>query len=647
MNGSGSGGDAAAGGTGGNGTGGTTTTVEFVPLYDASTPLEPEVLEETETALLTRLGDRGRDRHAREDEFQAYDHYLKLYWEDRSASIEIVDTVGRGGNSITFNVTTQFRLDDNEAELRFFYRGIGTVAEYHNNGVMTPLDDLHYTRTVSAHGATGEPLEVGDLMEFELSQFLDPAVEAKGGRANYYGTTYLYVVGEGLVPWQADQSPSNACPCPGEFSYPIPEEGWLGGKTTLPYQYSNEPDNHFLQMATNLSGQNAQPFLLGRRVVHTDFLDGTHDEDPANPVWTEQAGKLGPLYVNHACDSCHVRNTRALAPGEGAPLDQYVVKIGDAEGAPHPLWGSVLQTGDDLGAAEGVASIAAWVEENGLRRPTYDFGESAPERFSARAAPQLVGMGLLEAIPESGIVALADPDDADGDGISGRARIVRDPVSDVRRLGRFGWKAGQASLRDQIAVALNTDMGVMTTVYPEPDCGSAQANCGASGAELADDDLEHLVKYFALLGIRARRALDDPSALRGEELFGSLGCASCHVPTFVTSSDHPFGELRGQTIHPYTDLLLHDLGDGLADTLGEGAESDGGASGREWRTPPLWSVGLTRATTGGESYLHDGRARTLDEAIRWHGGEGEAAKAGYVALPEGDRDAVIAFLESL
>ncbi|HSC86003.1 MAG TPA: di-heme oxidoredictase family protein, partial [Polyangiaceae bacterium] len=609
---------------------------------------------DTGTALITRLGDRGRDRHAREDEFQAYDHYLKLYWEDRSAAVEIVDTVGRGGSTITFNVTTEFKLHDDQAELRFFYRGIGTVAEYHNNGVMTPLDDLHYTRTVSVNGATGQPLQVGDSMEFELSQFLDPTVEAKGGRANYYGTTYLYVVGRGLVPWQAHQAASNVCPCPGEASFPIPEEGWLGGKTTLPYQYSNEPDNHFLQMSTNLSSVNAQPFLLGRRAVHTDFLDGKHDEDPANPVWTEQAGKLGPLYVNHACDACHTRNTRALAPEAGSLLDQYIVKVADADADVHALFGALLQPGEDLGASEGTVTLARWVEADGLRRPEYSFTPSAPARFSARAAPQLVGMGLLEAIPESAILAHVDAEDADGDGISGRARVVVDPESGALRLGRLGWKAGQAKLKHQIAAALNTDMGVMTSVFPKPDCGPAQTNCGASGAELADADLDHLVKYFGLLGIRARRGLDDAAALRGEELFESIGCADCHTTTFTTSAHHPFGELRGQTIHPYTDLLLHDMGEGLADTLGEGSphgegdgEPDGAASGSEWRTAPLWSIGLTRPTTGSESYLHDGRARTLEEAIRWHGGEGAKARDGYLQLSAQEKDALLAFLRSL
>ncbi len=656
----GGGGTSGVGGSGsGAGTGVPGVEVPgLVPLYDSTTVLEPEVLEDTPEALITRLGDRGRDRHAREDNFRAYDHYLKMYWEHRTASIEIIDTVGKappGEGKITFNVVSQFKLEDLQAELRLFYRGIGTVAEYHNNGVMTPLDDLHYTRTITANGATNQPLQVGDHMEFEMSQFLDKAVEAFGGRANYYGTTYLYIVGEGLVPWQADITwtdftndqtiaETTKGPFEDEFSYPIPEEGWLGGRGTLMYQYSNEPRDHFMQMAGNLAGMNAQPFVLGRRAIHTDFEDGHHNEDPENPYWTEQAGKLGPLYINESCDACHTRNTRSLPPNVGEAFKQFVFKVGDAEGNPHAQLGRVFQPGEFAGAQEGVVKLAAWNEaEDGLRTPQYAFEGTVPENFSARAAPQLVGMGLLEAIPESFILANADPDDANGDGISGRAHVLGDPVTGDLRLGRFGWKAGQATVRYQVASALNTDMGVMTSVFPQPDCGSAQQGCGdAAGPEFNDEDLDHLVKYISLLGIRARRDLNDPIALKGEELFETVGCSSCHVPTAQTSAFHPLGELRDQTIHPYTDLLLHDMGPGLADTL-----SEGDADGAEWRTPPLWSIGLTADVNGGEAYLHDGRARSLDEAIRWHGGEGEASRAAYTGLSAEDRAAIIAFLKSL
>ena len=181
-----------------------------------------------------------------------------------------------------------------------------------------------------------------------------------------------------------------------------------------------------------------------------------------------------------------------------------------------------------------------------------------------------------------------------------------------------------------------------TSVRPEPDCGSAQGDCGSAGVELADVHLDDLTAYIALLGVSARRSLDDAQAQAGEGLFGAIGCTDCHVPTFRTSPFHPHAELRDQEIHPYTDLLLHDMGPGLASTLQEG-----GAGASEWRTPPLWNIGLTAGVSGGEAYLHDGRARTLDEAIRWHGGEGQEARSAYESLTTAQRDSLLAFLRTL
>jgi CxxC motif-containing protein (DUF1111 family) len=246
--------------------------------------------------------------------------------------------------------------------------------------------------------------------------------------------------------------------------------------------------------------------------------------------------------------------------------------------------------------------------------------------------------------------------DADGDGVSGKPQIVLDPVNGRKRLGRFGWKAGASSLLHQTAGALNTDMGVMTSVFPKPDCGSQQTDCGnEQGAELSDEHLAHLVKYVSLLGVRAQRDLDDAQVVKGEAVFREVGCSGCHVPELTTGKFHPFAELRNQVIHPYTDLLLHDMGPGLADSLGEKE-----ASGAEWRTTPLWGIGLAACVTGGvegpfqkqvcaphHAYLHDGRARSLEEAILWHGGEGQSSKDAFSSLPADDQAALIRFLESL
>ena len=636
-------GDTAPGDTNGEGAGGVWHTVAYVqtyaPLFDNTTVLEPVLQEDTPAALITHLADRARDRHAREDQFKIYDHYLSFYWEHRTAQIEIVDTIGKGGNTITFNVITEWQLSNLEAELRFFFLGQTTEAQYYNNGVMAAVSGLdvpgedrrHYTRSLNYNQKEGRALQVGDRLEFELSNFLSAV---PNGRNNYYGTAILYIVGQGVVPFEAQG--------PLQDSFPMPVAGKLGGDTTLNYQYSDEPDNHFMQMPTNLSNINGQVFVLGRRVHHTDFEDGSHNEAVTNPPFTELANKLGTHYVNNSCVSCHARNGRALPPATGQTLKQYVVKVGDASGNPDPQVGAVLQPQATIGATEGSVSISSWSESNGLRTPNFSFSGVTPTNFSARIAPQLVGMGLLEAIVEADIEALADPNDTNGDGISGRMQLVTDAETGQTRIGRFGWKASQPSVRQQVAAAFNTDMGVMTSIFPNPDCGASQSGCGPSGAELSDVHLDNQSAYVSLLGVSARRDLDNPVALQGEALFDSAGCTGCHTDTFQTSTYHPHAELRDQSIHPYTDLLLHDMGPGLASTL-----SEGNASGSEWRTPPLWNIGLTAGVSFGEAYLHDGRARNLNEAILWHGGEAETSKQAFIGMTQSEKDALIAFLKSL
>lgn len=645
---------------------------KIIPLWDATTKLEPESHFDRGDAIITNWGDRARDRHAKEDQFQSYDHYLTHYWMHRTARTILTDKVTKGGNSIDVSWVTEWKLD-NLPEFRAWYSGKGSVAQYYGN--YAPLfkkegpglyDHNHtkisdngnqykYTYTIkTAITLDGKevPLAVGQFMEIEASQFLETPPE---GRDNYYGTTFLYEVGKGgLVPWYtvgtwADQTSER------ENSHKLPEFTWLGGRTTLPYQYSDEPDNHFMQMATNMAGDNAQSFVLGRRVLHTNFITGAHDEVD-NPVWTENAGKGGPNYINTSCNSCHIRNGRGSSPVVNSALYNMVVKVGDASGSPHPKMGGVLQPQNTSGAVEGYAAIASWTETNGLRKANYSFaGGPIPTNYSVRATPQLVGMGLLEAVSETTIQGLEDPSDANGDGISGRINIISDPKSSEPRMGRFGWKAGKVDLTHQIAGAFNTDMGVMTSLLPKPDCGAEQTNCGSATSELADSSLQQLVTYIRLLGVRARRNFQDPVALQGEALFTSVGCTACHTQTLTTSPYHPNAELRNQTIHPYTDLLLHDMGPGLADNLPEGL-----ATGAEWRTPPLWGIGLSACVTGGvvgpfqkqvcspdANYLHDGRARTLEEAILWHGGEAVNAVNQYKALSPSEVTALIKFLNSL
>ncbi len=626
--------------------GGPSEPFDIIPLFNASTPLEPDIQAETEEALITYIGDRARDRHAREgtgtvtvNNFDAYDHFLPFYWEERTLGVEIIDRVAKGGATITYNYTTVVPLS--QPEFRVFFRGLGTVAEYHFNALGSLIDPATntYSVTIDRNHQFNRALEVGDRIEMEISLFLDgPA----NGRTNYYGTTLLYIVGRGIVPWQTAQTAGLPYSNQGERldSYPIPEEGWLGGETTLPYRYTQEPEHLFKQFAGNAAPQSAEAFLLGRRLHHTDYGTGAHSE-PGNPVFTEQTGKLGPKFNARSCVECHVNNGRSFPPLVGEPLHFAVIRAGaDASGTPHPVFGETIQTQSTTGSAEATVRISGYTYISGeygdgtpyeLRRPEYVFEGEAPAYYSVRMARPLVGLGLLEAVDEETILGLADPDDDSNDGISGRPRIVTDPETGDPRLGRFGHKGGSANLRQQVASAFYNDMGVTTSVYP-----------GYGVPELNDEDLDDLTRYIAVLGVQARRDLNDPQTILGHELFDRAGCAQCHVREMTTSPHHPAAELRNQTIRPYTDLLLHDMGPDLADNLAEGS-----AGGSEWRTAPLWNIGHTAAVGGEEAYLHDGRARTLEEAILWHGGEAESAREEFRTMTAGERAALIAYLRSL
>lgn len=609
----------------------------FIPLFSSATALQPAIQEETPTALITHIADRARDRHARESNFNAYDHYLPWYWEERTIGIEIVDEVAKGGSEIIFNYETLAPLG--AAEFRTFFRGIGTVAEYHNNQIAELVGPNQYSATVDQRYPNGGALQIGDRIEIEISMFLAAVMN---GRTNYYGTTILYIVGKGIVPWEGRTVDGG----PPLDSYELPEATWLGGATTLPYQYSDEPEDHFKQLVGNITPVNVQPFMLGRRLHHTDFENGNHSES-GNPNFSIHANKLGPAYVGNSCVDCHTNNGRSLTPGLNTDMFQSVVKVGDdAAGAPHPILGSVLQPQNTGASAEGNAVISSYTITSGtygdgtsysLRKPNYSFTGPTPSHFSARVAPQLIGMGLLEAIKESDIVALADPEDENSDGISGRTQTVIDPETGEQRLGRFTYKAAQPKVSHQIAAALNTDMGMTTSLFPILD-----GEIVPESPEVSDSDLDLMSRYVSLLGVSARRDHDDVQALEGEQIFIAAQCAKCHTQEFTTSSYHPMAELRNQTIRPFTDLLLHDMGPGLADNMGEL-----NASGAEWRTSPLWNIGLTTRVSGGESYLHDGRARNLSEAILWHGGEAEASKENFRTMSAADRSALLKFLESL
>ncbi|MGC9944173.1 MAG: di-heme oxidoredictase family protein [Verrucomicrobiota bacterium] len=619
------------------------TTDGVVPLYDASTVLEPDTISNTSNGLITWIADRPRARHARESQFMLYDTYLPFYWEERMTTIQIVDTFTAGGTNVTFNMWALTALDT--PNIRFFFQGETTVAQYSDNLFANSVDPTltNWTTTINYNTTFNRPIQAGDRIEFEFSPFM---VAPTNGQANYYGGAILYIVGQGIVPWQEGATNDPGSVNAAIDSTPMPTNGYLAGADTMPYQYSDESNHVFNQLAPNASPLSGEPFVLGRRLNETDFIDGTHAE-AGNPVYTEQIGKIGPTYVNVSCVACHVNNGRALPPAIGALMLQSAVHVGsDASGDPDPVLGSFLQPQSTNGTPVDTMTISSYTTINGqfadgtpytLQKPNYTFGSYTPAFYSVRVAPQLVGIGLLEAVSEDSITALAAVDATYTNGVAGRIQTVTDPQTGQPRLGRFGYKAGRCRISQQIAGALDFDMGVTTSIFP---VRNNQTNSGP--VELADSDLTNWVRYISSLGVNARRCLTNPECLQGEQLFASANCVQCHIPTLTTSPYHPIAELRNQTIHPYTDLLLHDMGPGLADNMGEG-----NATGSQWRTAPLWSIGLTAGVSGGEAYLHDGRARSLTEAILWHGGEATASQQAFLNMSASDRAALIAFLQSL
>jgi CxxC motif-containing protein (DUF1111 family) len=634
---SGAGGAGGGGGTGGTGgTGGAGGAGSIVPLYTAATPKMPALSETLPNGtVITRFGGRVRDRHARENQFQAYQHWLPLYFQARTMGVEIIDTIPAGGTTITFNMTTPY--PHNGSNFRIFFLGNNTVAEYFINTTFNAVDDFHYTQTISFNNPKNRNFQVGDLMEFEIGVFLREPVE---GRFNYYSDAWLYRAGQpGLVAWQGTGTNRD--------SVPLGATSLLGGKTTDSRNESNEPESSLMQMALNIAPANTQPFVEGRRQHHTSFIDGSHSES-GNPVLATAVGKAGPTYNEASCIACHARNGRSQPPETtGTAIHNMLLKVGELAGSTfvaHSQYGRQLQTRAVSGStAEGTLSVGSFQTSTvqatdgtvfTLQKPIFSVQSSSSIAYSsARTAPPLVGTGLLEAIDEATVLGMADPNDANGDGISGRASVVADVKTGQARLGRFGWKAERASLRQQIAVALREDIGVTTSLFP-----------GAGNQiELSDADLDRFERYTGLLAVSPQRTATDPTVQAGQTLFTTAGCTSCHVTSITTGSNHPMAELRNQPIKPFTDLLLHDMGDALASTL-----PGDGATAREWRTAPLWNIGLASAIAGKSArYLHDGRARTLLEAVLWHGGEADAARTRVLQLNATQRNQLLAFLQSL
>lgn len=434
----------------------------------------------------------------------------------------------------------------------------------------------------------------------------------------------------------------------------------LGGDTTV----DTTGPRAFRSIVANADNALVADFLFGQRI-----FDIVWDHDP---IISPLLDGLGPMFNRRSCRECHEGNGRGRPPENvGDPMQSMLVRLSipgaDPHGGPNPVpnYGDQLQDRAVPGLAPEGQAIIEYEEIPGefadgtpysLRKPTIRFVNAAYGDLPAdvlsspRVAPQVIGLGLLQSIPEETLRGLADPDDENGDGISGRVNMVWDAVSKEMQPGRFGWKANVATLRHQSAGAALGDMGLTSPLFEEDLCEPAQTDCidiaqkvaaSANAPELLDELLTPVEFYMFLLAVPRQRDAGDPAVQRGEALFRGAGCGGCHMPTLVTG-DSKFPELSNQEIHPFTDLLLHDMGDGLADD-----RPDFGASGREWRTAPLWGIGLTYDVGAFNFHLHDGRARSLSEAILWHGGEAEGPREVFRNMDADERSDLLAFLGSL
>jgi CxxC motif-containing protein (DUF1111 family) len=712
----------------------------LAPLPAAAAPLESIQFTLADGTLVTRFGARALARHARErgEEWNEigygpnetvdavtglpvdkgpgnYLTFVANYFKNRSWGVEIIDNSHVAGvTTPTLTINQYTTVDFLKGNIGFFrgydrvgVTGYGWMAPgqliddniaicnpvaYPANNVLTNPGGINGGCTIQIKGypghasldASGFPdggnvpgrsLVVGDIVEVAPSMFTTvESLAAKGdtGNIRYYGPEGIYVVGSGMRPWYGVQPRLN--------SVPLPVETLSGGDGSVSYNYSDNAIFMFQQPHLNVGMQNVQRFVEGRRLIHTNFTTGNHNE-PGNDRYDAGVGLQGVRFNQSVCIACHVNNGRSPAPTAlSQKLDTMSVRVAalNASGqqVAHPQYGATVQmnalsstgvpqnwgTTVRVGSFETSTVALADGTTVELRKPTLAFEGVVPDAYSLRAAQPLIGTGLLEALPEADILARVRTT-ADADGVKGTANFVFDPETGAVRLGRFGWKASKASLRHQAAAALLQDMSVTTPIYPNRSCSTDPAGCKTAVAQngLSEADLQAMARYLALVAVPAQRSLvsgfpkgvapidmldvNPAQIAAGSTLFKGMRCVACHTAEMKTGSGHLFAELRNQTIRPYSDLLLHDMGTGLADKLIEGQ-----ATGAMWRTAPLWGIGYTEKVMGDSTrvgYLHDGRARNLTEAIMWHGGEGDVARQRFAKLSKADRDSLLAFLKSL
>tara|TARA_R110002096_G_scaffold436038_2_gene665794 strand:+ start:58977 stop:60362 length:1386 start_codon:yes stop_codon:yes gene_type:complete len=437
------------------------------------------------------------------------------------------------------------------------------------------------------------------------------------------------------------------------------EDGeWLpGGETTNQLLFGS---NALTLPVANITADHELAFFTGNSFFNNPWVTA--------PASTESRDGLGPLFNARSCSACHFKDGRGAPPAdasedfEGILLRISIDGVADNGGTINELvYGGQIQPFAIDGVAPEARPTVTFTEVAGtypdgtsysLRHPTYEltelaYGPISPDlRISPRVAPGMAGLGLLEAITEERLTELADPEDSDGDGISGRINHVWDAVAETTVVGRFGWKAEQPTVRQQVAGAFLGDIGITSSIFPDQNCTDAQTDCKAAALggspNIEDLLLGRVVTYSMLLAVPARHDYKSDEVLFGKALFNEVGCASCHTANHITGPVEGFPELDNQSIWPYTDMLLHDMGEELSDH-----RKSFEAEGNEWRTPPLWALRFYPEVNGHNFLMHDGRARGVEEAILWHGGESETSHKAFENLDESGRKSLIRFVESL
>lgn len=443
---------------------------------------------------------------------------------------------------------------------------------------------------------------------------------------------------------QAPSSPGGPGTTPPAFA----GDSLSGGDMTV-FDASSQA---FSQPGPPVSGAELAQHQAGDRTFDATFVPAPA---PVNPG-------LGPRFDNVSCTGCHTNDGRGLPPAGGAQFPSILYRVSvpglGPHGGPAPVPGYGVQIEQE--ASTGFtpeAMVSAHYTDSAvsfgdgttvtLHVPRYTIGspyETLPATvlLSPRVAPPNFGLGLLEAVSDSAIEALASSPAALGAGIAGTANHVWDSIGGAMRVGRFGLKANVATIDDQAGGAFDADMGVTSPAFPNEPCYDAVPACLTHAPDISGTVVQAVITYVRTLGVPARRNIHASSVQHGATAFAAAGCSGCHLPTLVTGTVAGEPELSGQTIHPFTDMLVHDMGPGLAD-----GRPDFAASGAQWRTRPLWGIGLTPLVNGRVNFLHDGRARSLMEAILWHGGQAAPSRQYFQQLPAADRAALIDFLNSL